>query len=510
VEVFADASSLDKTLAGATRKLDAWGSQLTRIGQAGMTAGLAAGSAFVAATVRFASAGDELNKLAAKTGVSVEALSELKFAAKQSGAELSDVSAVLLKMNRRFGRLSAGQGSASQTEAIEELGLSVKTLSSMNAEERFLALADAMSNYGDNAAAAGLAQRIFGTSIDKLLPLIFSGAEGIEKLRQESRDLGLQMSTQDAAAAAALTDAWGRVSSTLDRVVVVLGSALAPALESLADVVLTGTVSMIKWVDVNRDMVVHAFEVTVAVTGLAAAILILGNGLLLASSAMKGFMAASAGLKAIALLAGGPWGLLLKAVVAVGVAAAVAFGVMKTSGKSFGIDFGGVWDALTKKLSKFHGVLDTIKTLLAKVGIDVGGPNTVATADAPEVFEKFEHAGGMKQKKPVDALGPKPVDALGPKASDLLTGIARLEMLGSEELSDNPSFMQSSPDRMQGMQNRITAAGNASVVGTFSGRSAGQMSGIGPERTMEKKMDDQTELLGDINKKMDQFGLEVA
>ena len=52
---------------------------------------------------------------------------------------------------------------------------------------------------------------------------------------EEAKRLGLVMSTEDATAAAALTDAWTRLTSSLKMAVVRVGGALAPMLTELAE-----------------------------------------------------------------------------------------------------------------------------------------------------------------------------------------------------------------------------------------------------------------------------------
>ena len=62
--------------------------------------GLALGGAIAGSVFQFAKAGDEIQKMAIKTGFSTEALSEWKFAAEQSGTSLTQMAPAIRRMQR--------------------------------------------------------------------------------------------------------------------------------------------------------------------------------------------------------------------------------------------------------------------------------------------------------------------------------------------------------------------------------------------------------------------------
>ena len=79
---------LTAALKRAERKLKAFGESVRSLGLRLAGLGGAALAPLAGAVKLFASAGDTLDKMSLRTGVSVEALSELGFAAEQSGADL--------------------------------------------------------------------------------------------------------------------------------------------------------------------------------------------------------------------------------------------------------------------------------------------------------------------------------------------------------------------------------------------------------------------------------------
>lgn len=298
VELYIKNSKFLRGVENINKHIRKIGGGFQRMGAVITAAGLAIVGSITLAARKFASFGDDLHKMAAKTGVGVTALSELKFAAEQSGASIDTLGNVLQKMNRRFGRVTAGQGTAGQIKALEELGVSVEHLKGLDAEGRFLAIADAMSKYGDRAAAAGLAQRVFGAGVDKLLPLIWEGKEGIQKLREEARELGLSLSGEDAAAAAAYTDATNRLKRTLEAAWMKIGAAVAPVLTDIANRFAKGLKPLIEWIDQNRAMLVLALQVGAGLTAFGVALVTVGTLLTGVSIAI------SASITALGLMAG--------------------------------------------------------------------------------------------------------------------------------------------------------------------------------------------------------------
>ena len=79
--------------------------------------------------------GDRLNKMAGRTGVAVEQLTALKFAAEQSGTSLETVEKGILKMNQAI--MKAKDGGKTMTEALGKLGLTVDDLDGKSPDLQF-------------------------------------------------------------------------------------------------------------------------------------------------------------------------------------------------------------------------------------------------------------------------------------------------------------------------------------------------------------------------------------
>jgi len=272
VELFADDSRLVRGLNAASAKLKAWGQGVTAMGQKFLAAGAAVGTAFFAAGKLFSDVGDSLQKMSQRTGLSVEALSELAFAADSSGTSLETIEAAVRTMQKNL----AG-GAAATRETLSQLGLSLESLQGLNPEQQFKTLADAIADIQDPGQKAALAMELFGKSGTQLLPLFAEGAAGIEAMQKQARELGLTMTTEDANAAAALNDALGALMASLKRTVTHIGAAVAPALQSVAEWLTLLITPVVDFLNQNRELVATFFKIAVAVAAAGAALIVIGQ-----------------------------------------------------------------------------------------------------------------------------------------------------------------------------------------------------------------------------------------
>ena len=181
----------------------------------------------------FAELGDSFDKMSQRTGVSVEALSGLKFAAEQSGASIETVETGIRNMQRVL--LDVQQGSSTAATTLQMLGLNIQQLQTLSPEQQFLQMAQAISKVQDPSRQAALAMELFGKSGTQLLPMLQQGEAGIEALIAEARRLGIVMSEEDAKAAADFTDAMNRLSKAFQGIATQVASVITPILTKLSN-----------------------------------------------------------------------------------------------------------------------------------------------------------------------------------------------------------------------------------------------------------------------------------
>lgn len=206
---------------GFTKGLDQSQSRLgmfsKRVVGGALKVGAVLGTAVVAgvsaAVFQFAKYGDQLDKMSQRTGFTTNALSELGFAAEQSGFDIETLEKGIKGMQMQI--LNAERGLSTATDSLADLGLTYQDLQGLSPEDQFMKLAGAVADIEDPSKKAALALSIFGRAGQKMIPLLNAGSESIEELRQQARDLGISMSPEDAKAAADFTDAWNRAKKSV-------------------------------------------------------------------------------------------------------------------------------------------------------------------------------------------------------------------------------------------------------------------------------------------------------
>lgn len=170
--------------------------------------------------------GDAMNKAAIKSGIAVEAFSELAYAAKQSDIPLEAMSTGLKKMQVA---ISTG------APIIQQLGINFAELRKLTPENQLLAFAQAISQLRDPADRTRAAVELFGKAGTDLLPMFEDGSAGIEKLTKAAHDMGLTLTKDGAEALGKAQDAGKSLSAAFDNLWRTVTVKTAPALTAFFD-----------------------------------------------------------------------------------------------------------------------------------------------------------------------------------------------------------------------------------------------------------------------------------
>jgi len=332
VELFADDKKLVRGLRRAGKKLKAFGQSIRNLGLKVAGLGTAVLAPLAASAKVFNSMGDQVAKMAKRTGLSVETLSELKFVASQTDTEFESLEMAFRRMQRSI--YDAGRGLSTATDALADLGLKFKDLEGLSPEAQFKLLADRISQVVDPTKKAAIAMTLFGRTGTNLLPMFARGAAGIEALQKEARRLGLTMSSTDAKAAEDFTDALDALWKVVRIGVFRVGAALAPVLKQLAETITGVAVKVGAWIQANREVIVTVMKVAAAVVAGGVALAALGTIISGLGSTLSGLIAVVTGVGAVfKLLAGviaflfSPIGAVITAVAALGAYLVYATGV---------------------------------------------------------------------------------------------------------------------------------------------------------------------------------------
>lgn len=337
VELFTRDGKLTSGLRLASAKLQRFGASVTSLGTRMLGLGAAFATPLLGAAKLFADMGSDMLDMSQRTGVSVEALSELGFAAQQSGSSIEELEVALKHMQKGgFGR------GAADLERI----------------------ADELQALPDPAMRTARAVEIFGRAGTRLLPMMTGGAEGMRRLRDEAKRLGITMSTEDAVAAEAFGDSISALWAGLKRTAFTIGGALAPSLKEAAEWFGNTAKIIADWIKRNGALVRIVGAAVLALTAAGVALMILGPaisavglGIGVLATAFKGLFIVVGLVKGLILAFLSPIGLVLLALDGLrghmAITAARSSGALATLGAAFrnlgqiaSTTWGGIQDAL--------------------------------------------------------------------------------------------------------------------------------------------------------------------
>lgn len=286
VEIGADARKLYAALGNINKRIGSIGQTMMAAGSQMMALGAGIATPILGAAAAFSQVGDAVQKMAARTGLSTEAVSALGFAAGQSGTDIGSLEKGVRTMQRTLDDAANIGGRAA--EAFQRLGVDVDALRQMSPEQQFMALAEAIGSVADPGERAALAMQVFGRAGTALLPMFADGADGIQKLVDQASQLGIVMDQQTADSAARLNDSIGELQTALKAIVVTVGAAVAPALSGMASAfaVIAGQAS--RYINENREVVQQALAVGAAMVGVGGAITAAGFALKALSIGISG------------------------------------------------------------------------------------------------------------------------------------------------------------------------------------------------------------------------------
>lgn len=299
VELYGKKDQLGKDLKDSKSSVKQWASDITSLGAGFSALGAAITAPFALAAKSFADQGSLLDDISQRTGVSVEALGGLKYAAELTGTGIEDLTAGLRKMAQTVDGARNGQTTAIDT--LTRLGLTVGQLKGLKPEEIFSVMADRIGRIPDPIERSAVAMDVFGKSGGNLIPLMSLGSSGIAQLRKEAEQLGLVMSGEDVKAAAEFGDSIDRTWAAVRGFAITIGGALAPALQAGADLFVAVSKPVRDFITDNKELVIAVALTGAGILATGAALTGLGLTLTLLTTAGAGLAALGSVLAAVAL-----------------------------------------------------------------------------------------------------------------------------------------------------------------------------------------------------------------
>src|SRR5690554_4675317 len=180
-----------------------------RVTQVGQRAALVFSGMTAALTLVIKRAADyasTMDKVASQTGLAVEQVQELAFAANQSNADLASLESGLRAFVRRTAEAAAGNSSF--LKGFERLGFTQDEVRAglQDIDGFLMQVADRVAELGTTAEQSAVLMTIMGDAGRRLVPFMSQGAQGIRELREQARELGLVMDEQAVRRLAAFND----------------------------------------------------------------------------------------------------------------------------------------------------------------------------------------------------------------------------------------------------------------------------------------------------------------
>jgi len=205
--------------------------------------------------------------LSQTTGVSVEALSGLSFAAKMTGVDQETLAKGLEKLDKSM--LKNATSAPGTVDAFTRLGVAVRGTDGQirSTEDVFADLAEKFSQMQNGAVKTGLAIEIFGRGGAAMVPLLNEGKQGIEEFLDTARALGLILDTDTAAAAEHFRDNLETIEEAGHGISLRFMKDLLPALETVTHELVEGLKDSHSAINAFVDDMAWMAKASIAVAG---------------------------------------------------------------------------------------------------------------------------------------------------------------------------------------------------------------------------------------------------
>lgn len=226
-------SKTEKHAEGLGSKLGAGIKTAAKWGAAIGAGAVAAGGALLAVANKAAETTDRIDKMSQKLGMTREGFQQWDFILSQNGASIDSLGAGMKTLTNQVDEL--GKGGKVATDAFGELGLSYEDLEGLSQEQIFEKTITALQGVEDETKRAAIANDLLGRSGQELAPLLNAGADSVEQMKQQAKDLGLVLSDDAVDAGVKFTDTMDQLKRSFGAVFTQVGTALMPIFQQLAE-----------------------------------------------------------------------------------------------------------------------------------------------------------------------------------------------------------------------------------------------------------------------------------
>ena len=263
IKVNADATKASKTMTNFKKNVKEVSKAVADVAMKMGVAGAAiTGFGFYAAK-QFADAGDAIDKMSGRTGISNRMLQVFSHAADLAGASISNVEAAVIGLGKKLPMLEKETTPAGA--AFKAMGLNLAKFTAMNSEDRFMTIGDALSKMSDETARNQAAMDLLGGSGTKLANMFRTDFIKQVKSAEEALDgMGAILDDEAVASAAAYTDALDELGKAKQALIVTIGKLITPWLMTLAQKMTEVISVMTLWTNAHPEVTKAIFGVAFA------------------------------------------------------------------------------------------------------------------------------------------------------------------------------------------------------------------------------------------------------
>jgi hypothetical protein len=242
VQLSVDTASLRRDFNSAQKTVENFGSGLnTALRGIASAVGLSIGAISAHMAVDFVkstnAAVDSLGKLSQKIGISVQDLSTMQHALKLSDVPVETFATGVGLLSKSLAGMSDELETKGAPAALQALGIKARDAAGniRSTSDVLLDIAEKFKGFADGAGKTNLAIQLFGRSGKELIPFLNEGADGIRRLQEEAKSLGLEIDGKTSAAAQQFNDDLERLKAISEGTARQFLSGLLPSLNRLAE-----------------------------------------------------------------------------------------------------------------------------------------------------------------------------------------------------------------------------------------------------------------------------------
>lgn len=196
-----------------------------------------------------ADAGDEIDKMSQKIGISTKSYQEWKYVFERSGTDVNNLQTGMKKLSDVI--VDAGKGSDSANKKLAAVGLTLKDLNGKSQDEQLSIVIAALQNMESGAERTAAATDLLGKSATDMAAVLNMTAEETDALKQEAEDYGMVMSDDAVKASVAFKDSLLKLKGTITGVKNAMIGQMLPGITKITN----GLADLVKGSDGARDSI---------------------------------------------------------------------------------------------------------------------------------------------------------------------------------------------------------------------------------------------------------------